>query len=57
VKKTQDPDTQEALYNIIIAIAISMKCGKANMCKQNLGKYLSDEFSVLNGLEQKILYR
>jgi hypothetical protein len=55
-KKANDSVRREVLYNILIEFGVPMKLIK--MCltemysKVRIGKYLSDSFSIQNGLKQ-----
>ena len=58
-KKAYDSIRKEVLYNILIECDIPMKlvqliktCPKETYSRVQVGKYLSDMFSIWNGLKQ-----
>jgi hypothetical protein len=58
-KKAYDSVRREALYNILIEFGIPRKlvglikmCLNETYCRVHIGKYLSDKFTIENGLKQ-----
>jgi hypothetical protein len=55
-KKANDSVRREVLYNILIEYWVLMKpVTLIKMCKVHIGKYLSDNFPIQNGVTQGAL--